>query len=132
MTIDGDQHPTVRYRGPLCSADMPTAYRDADVLCLPSWWEAMPLAVLEGMASGLPIVATDVGDVRTAVENGRSGLLVRPRAPEELAAALTSLLTDPALRRRMGANARRAAEQHWADHETWAQIQATYRKLENR
>ena len=132
VTIDAAQHATVRYRGPLAPADMPTAYRDADVLCLPSWWEAMPLTVLEGMASGLPVVATDVGDVGTAIEHGVSGLLVQPRAPDELAAALASLLQDPALRRRMGANARRAAEDRWADHQTWAQIQATYRRLEHR
>jgi glycosyltransferase involved in cell wall biosynthesis len=132
VAIDAVQHPTVRYRGPLAPSDMPIAYRDADVLCLPSWWEAMPLSVLEGMASGLPVVATDVGDVRTAVEHGRSGLLVRPREPDELAAALASLLKDPALRRRMGANARSAAEEHWADHQTWEQIQAAYRQLERR
>jgi glycosyltransferase involved in cell wall biosynthesis len=132
VAIDVARHPTVRYRGPLAPADMPTAYREADVLCLPSWWEAMPLSVLEGMASGLPVVATDVGDVRTAVEHGRSGLLVRPREPDELAAALASLLKDPALRQRMGANARSAVEEHWADHETWKQIQTTYRQLERR
>jgi len=132
VAIDGARHATVRYRGSLAPADMPTAYRDADVLCLPSWWEAMPLSVLEGMASGLPIVATDVGDVRTAVEHGRNGLLVPPREPDELAAALGSLLKDPALRRRMGANARSAAEEHWADRSTWSQIQETYRELERR
>jgi glycosyltransferase involved in cell wall biosynthesis len=132
VAIDPAQHPTVRYRGPLAPADMPTAYRDADVLCLPSWWEAMPLSVLEGMASGLPVVATDVGDVGTAIEHGRSGLLVPPRAPDELAAALASLLTDPALRRRMGENARRAAEEHWSDSGTWTQIQARYQQLEPR
>jgi glycosyltransferase involved in cell wall biosynthesis len=132
VTIDAARHPTVRYRGPLAPADMPAAYRDADVLCLPSWWEAMPLSVLEGMASGLPVVATDVGDVRTAVEDGHNGLLVRPRAPEELTAALAALLKDPELRRRMGANGRRAAEEHWSDHETWGQIQDAYRQLERR
>lgn len=132
VSIDAHRHPAVRYRGPLAPAEMPTAYRDADVLCLPSWWEAMPLSVLEGMASGLPVVATDVGDIRTAVQHGRSGLLVRPRRPDELTAALASLLKDPALRRRMGANARSEAEQHWADDGTWAQIQATYEQLARR
>jgi glycosyltransferase involved in cell wall biosynthesis len=132
VAIDVARYPTVRYRGPLAPADMPAAYRDADVLCLPSWWEAMPLSVLEGMASGLPVVATDVGDVRTAVEHGRTGLLVRPREPDALAGALASLLRDPALRRRMGEDARCAAEERWADRTTWAQIQATYRQLERR
>jgi glycosyltransferase involved in cell wall biosynthesis len=123
---------SVRLLGTRAPQEMPAEFAAADVFCLPSWWEAMPLSVLEGMASGLPVVATDVGDVRTAVEDGHNGLLVRPRAPEELTAALAALLKDPELRRRMGANGRRAAEEHWSDHETWGQIQDAYRQLERR
>lgn len=88
--------------GTLPPERMPAAYGSAEVFCLPSWWEAMPLSVLEAMASGLPVVATDVGDVARAVIHGTTGLVVPPRSPSDLADALEMLLTDPACRLRMG------------------------------
>ena len=67
--------------GPVDPADIPAAYDGADVFCLPSWWEAMPLTVLEAQAAGLPVVASDVGDVATMVQDGVTGRLVPPRDP---------------------------------------------------
>jgi glycosyltransferase involved in cell wall biosynthesis len=81
---------------------MPSVYRSADVFCLPSWWEAMPLSVLEAMAAGLPVVATAVGDLARIVEHGVAGLIVPPRRPDLLADALAELLSDPALGVEMG------------------------------
>ncbi|HJR38728.1 MAG TPA: glycosyltransferase family 4 protein [Nocardioidaceae bacterium] len=94
--------------------EMPDAYAAADVFCLPSWWEAMPLSVLEAMAAGLPVVATDVGDVARVVQEGKTGYVVPKQAPEQLAAALRKLLTDPGLSRRMGQAGRLRAEQHFS------------------
>ena len=88
--------------GPVDPADIPAAYDGADVFCLPSWWEAMPLTVLEAQAAGLPVVASDVGDVATMVQDGVTGRLVPPRDPAALADALRPLLSDTATRRRMG------------------------------
>ncbi len=85
-------------------------YRGFDLLALSSDTEQMPLSVLEAMAAGLPVAATDVGDVRTMLseENGR---FIVPREDAPLAAALRALLDDPALRRRVGqANRRKAAQ----------------------
>lgn len=87
--------------------EMPGIYATADVFCLPSWWEAMPLSVLEAMASGLPVVATDVGDVSRLVRSGDTGCLVAPRDVSGLSRALEHLLTDSESRRRMGSSARR-------------------------
>jgi glycosyltransferase involved in cell wall biosynthesis len=89
--------------------EMPTAYGRAEVFCLPSWWEAMPLSVLEAMASGLPVVATDVGEVSRVVTDGCHGVVAPPRAPDQLAEALRRVIEDPATARRMGDAARRRA-----------------------
>ena len=90
--------------------------RSAGVFVLPSHFEALPMAVLEAMAAGLPIVATRVGGIPDAVADGRDGILVEPKDPAQLAAALERLLADASLRRAMGASARkRAAETFSAD-----------------
>lgn len=64
------------------------------------------MSVLEAMAAGLPVVATDVGDVARLVDDGRTGFVIPPRSPEQLVAALRKLLTDPARARAMGAEGR--------------------------
>lgn len=84
------------------------------VFCQPSVAEALPLSVLEAMASGCAIVATCVGGVPEALGYGQAGLLVPPRDPEALAGALVSLLTDAGLRERLG----RAARQRYAERYT--------------
>jgi glycosyltransferase involved in cell wall biosynthesis len=90
--------------------EMPEVYQAADVFCLPSWWEAMPLSVLEAMASGLPVVATDVGDVRRIVVHGETGFVVPVQSPDELAAALRKVVEDPESARRIGSAGRARAE----------------------
>jgi glycosyltransferase involved in cell wall biosynthesis len=73
-----------------------------DVFAFPSHQEAMPLALLEAMAAGLPVVATRVGGIPEAVEDGISGLLVPPHRPDLLGAALARIAADPAGARRLG------------------------------
>ena len=87
----------------------------AAVLVLPSHFEALPMAVLEGMAAGLPIVATRVGGIPDAV-GPDAGLLVEPGDADTLARALVTLLTDETRRIAMGAAGRlRASTTHSAD-----------------
>ena len=82
-----------------------------DLFVLASLYEGLGVAVMEALALGLPVVATDVGGVPEVVEHGREGLLVHPGHPQELAAALVTLLTDAERRQRMAeAAARRGAE----------------------
>ncbi len=88
----------------------------ADVFVLPSLWEVLPLALVEAMFAGLPIVATDTGEVRAALAGGEAGLLVRPGDVDALAEALRRLLTRESEARALGAcAARRAAAVYGLD-----------------
>jgi len=86
---------------------LPAVYNSADVFALPSIQEGQGIALLEAQASARPVVAFDVGGVNEAVRNGETGLLVKRGSSEELADALLKLLSDKALREKMGANGRR-------------------------
>lgn len=102
--------PHVEWRGQRAPDAMPAEYAACDLLALPSHWEGLPLAVLEAMASGLPVVASAVGAIPDVLVDGRNGLLVPPRNAAALAGALERLLRDPGLRRRMGEENREVAE----------------------
>lgn len=96
--------------------DVPELLAAMDVFVLPSHSEGMPNALLEAMAAGKPVVATRVGGSAEVIRDGKNGLLVAPRDPEGLAAAVARLRADPALAGMLGAAARRdvAANYSWA------------------
>jgi glycosyltransferase involved in cell wall biosynthesis len=91
--------------------DMPALYGELDVLVSCSHTEAMPLALLEAMACGVPAVATRVGGVPDIVEHGHTGWLVGPGDFDDIGRCCALLLGDAALRRRMGERARERAVQ---------------------
>lgn len=88
--------------------DLARVYADLDVVALCSLNEGLPSSILEAMASAKPVVATDVGEVPTLVEDGQTGFLVPARDPVALADRLGLLLRDRSLAARMGAAARAA------------------------
>jgi glycosyltransferase involved in cell wall biosynthesis len=94
--------------------DMPSIYASLDVMVSASRFEGLPMAILEGMATGLPLVATAVGEVSTVVLEGRTGLLVKPEDPNALAEKILELLRDPAKRRRFGTAARKLIQQEYS------------------
>jgi glycosyltransferase involved in cell wall biosynthesis len=94
--------------------DVAELLRLADLFVLSSDTEAFPNAVLEAMASGLPVVATGVGCVPEIVEDGISGVIVRRRDVDGLAAAIQSLLSDRALAESYGREARRIATERYS------------------
>jgi glycosyltransferase involved in cell wall biosynthesis len=85
---------------------LPNLYACADVFALPSVQEGQGIALLEAQASGKPVVAFKVGGVKEAVSDGNSGFLVERGNSEGLAEAILRLLSNPALRQRMGAKGR--------------------------
>lgn len=108
-----DERAAVRFWGRLDREDLLALYGRVDLYCLPSTYEGFPVAILEAMASGLPVVSTTVSGIPEAVVDGETGLLVPPVDVGALAEALSRLLGDSALRRRMGAAGRRRVEERF-------------------
>jgi glycosyltransferase involved in cell wall biosynthesis len=118
----------VQWLGPV--AEVPALWRQAHIGLLPSHGgEGVPKALLEGAACGRPLVATDVPGCREIVRPGESGLLVPPRDPPALAAALSRLAEDAELRARLGAGARRLAAAGFGEAQVAAETLALYRRL---
>ena len=90
--------------------DVPDLQAAADIYAMPSFWEGMPLAILEAMIVGKAIVASRVGGIPEMLCEGESGLLVPAGDPLALAGALRHLIEDPAQRERLGEAGRRHAE----------------------
>jgi glycosyltransferase involved in cell wall biosynthesis len=103
-----------------------------DVFVLPSLGEGLSNALLEAMAAGLPVVATDVGGSGDVIRHGESGWLVPPRAPTELLAGLLALLRNPTLAAELGQRARAHATQHHDLGILAARLVEVYRKLARR
>jgi glycosyltransferase involved in cell wall biosynthesis len=99
----------VHWLGPLPAELMPEVYRAADAFVLPSHNEGLSCSVLEAMAAGLPVLATDVGGHAEILETGRNGYLIPPRDSHALVSALRDLLSSPEARARLGAAAREKA-----------------------
>jgi glycosyltransferase involved in cell wall biosynthesis len=95
-------------------ADIPAVLAAADVFVMPSLSEASPLALLEAMFAGCPIVASEVGEVGAALAGGAAGMLVAPGDAVALAAALDRVLSDPRAARELGI---RAAVRARAEHD---------------
>lgn len=108
--------------------DVPRLMASADIYACASHWEGLPLALLEAMAAGLPVVATRVGEIPSII-NEEIGLLVEPHRPDELAGALQQLLASEEQRRQMGVAGREAFRSSY-DSDIWMeQTLAVYREV---
>ena len=92
--------------------DVPAVLGALDVFCISSTYEGTPLALFEAMAAGKAIVSTAVDGCREVLEDGVTGLLVPPRDPAALAAALGGVLDDAERRRALGERARAASTRY--------------------
>lgn len=102
----------------------------AEAFVLPSHHEGLPVSILEAMAAGVPCVATDVGGTRHVVQDGRTGLLVPPRAPDQLAAAIARILAPDGLAAQIAGEAARLVDASFTPAAIAEQHATLYRELQ--
>ena len=117
----------VSFPGPI--TDLPAYLVTADMFVLPSRSEGFSNAILEAMACGLPVVATDVGGNSEAVEDGVTGLIVPPEAPDRLADALALLVEEPQRARQMGVRGRERVQERFSEEAVLHQISGAFSQL---
>lgn len=120
---------SIKILGPLPLHKVADLMRQAQILCLPSHGEGTPNCVMEAMASGLPVVATEVGGIPDIVESGRMGLLVQKGDIHALGEALVSLLHDADRRACMGEAAYEFAREQLDARKSAERLAALYREL---
>jgi len=109
--------------------DVSDLLASCDVFVLPSLFEGLPLSVLEAMAAGKPVVATDIGGTNEAVKHGETGLLVPSADPESLARAIRTVLFDPVLSQRLGSAGRARVHQEFSAETMVQRIAEIYDEL---
>lgn len=110
-------------------SDIPEILNACDLFALSSDWEGTPMAIMEAMASGLPIVSTAVGGVPELVQHSTTGLLTPKGDERALSEALRQLVSDPALRQAMGNAARHFAIEHFDIRKTVDAYEQLYAQL---
>jgi glycosyltransferase involved in cell wall biosynthesis len=117
----------VTFTGFVPRNDMPAVYRQTDIFVLPSQNEGMSIALLEAMASGLPVVVTDTGGTAELVQDEVDGYVVPWADVLALTRVLATLVQDEQLRQRMGKESRRVAQQF-----DWSSVSWEYLELYGR
>jgi glycosyltransferase involved in cell wall biosynthesis len=119
----------VDWRGWLQHNDVPAFLQGLDIFVLPSVYEGFGIAAVEAAASGLPVVASDVHGIPDVVSDGETGLLVPAKDASALAQAITRLVEDDALRRRLGEAGRRYVAQRYDWRANTAQMELIYESV---
>lgn len=114
----------VLFTGFVPREEMPGIYQQADIFVLPSQNEGMSIALLEAMASGLPVLVTNTGGTEELVENNVNGFILEWEDVERLAELLLMLVRDDALRQRLGSASRTKAERY-----SWEEVSKSYLDL---
>jgi glycosyltransferase involved in cell wall biosynthesis len=120
---------TVKYVGVAAPQRRADLLAEADVFVSPSHGEVMPMSILEAMSYALPIIGSDVGAVAETVGDGLAGLIIKPGDQEALAGAMRKLSRDPALRSRLGQEARRRVARSYSDAAQAETVLGLYRGL---
>ena len=105
----------IQFAGQVPQERIPQVMHQADVFALPSLTEGFPVVLLEAMAAGLPIVATNVGGIPDIVEDGVNGYLVNAKSPDEMAEKILMLMQNSVMREKISANNREIAKRYGWD-----------------
>ena len=120
---------SLRFPGWVDGSEKDNLLRESDVFVLPSYYEALPVGVLEAMACGVPVVATSVGGIPDVIEDRVNGLLIEPGQPDALARAIVTILTDDALRSRLREAARSEVRKRLSTDSEIKDLETMYRAL---
>lgn len=99
------------------------------VLVMTSLWEGLPILALEAMGAGIPVVAIDVGGISEAIENGRSGILIRSRSAQHLADAVKRVTEDETLRGSLVGEARDRVRELFSEERMFQEISKVYERM---
>ncbi len=105
--------------------------KESQALVLPSYNEGLPIAVLEAISYGLPVIATDVGDMASAVRDGENGFLVKPGDVSALADGIMEITEDADQYTQMSAKSKEIAWDEFSDSKYFEKIYGCYRKVTN-
>jgi glycosyltransferase involved in cell wall biosynthesis len=109
--------------------DVPELMRAATLLVLPSLWEGMPNVVLEAMAAGLPVIASDVEGVRELLGNDMRGIVFSAGSVDDLRAGLVGMLRDPGLRNRVAIESQEFVRSYFTAEAMLSKYVRLYRQL---
>lgn len=108
---------------------LPNYYSMADVFAFPSLYEAMGKVIVEAMACETPVVASRVGGIVEIIDNGKNGLLMRPRDPRDIEKSILTVLQDKKLARKLAGRGRQTVESRFTWKNTVEQISMAYQKM---
>ena len=117
------------FTGWLQKNDMHKMLYSADIFCLPSYCEGVPMSILEAMALGLPVITTPVGGIPDIVENGKTGLFFQPGNIKQLEEKLLMLLKNPSVSQKVGLNAKLFVEKNHSISITKYKLKKIYNEL---
>ena len=106
----------MRFVGVVTGEEKAKLFKDADLFAYPTYFhpEGQPVAILEAMASGLPVITTHRGSIKEMITDGRNGFIVSPSSPGEIAEKIGLLIADRSLREKMGARNRSLAREKFS------------------
>jgi glycosyltransferase involved in cell wall biosynthesis len=112
--------------------DIPALMNISDIFVLPSLSEGAPNVIMEANSSGLPVIATEVGEIPQMILDGKTGILVKPKDVNGLVNALKRLIDDPLLAKEMGKNGRKRMEEEYDWEIVCKKIENAYQGVINR